>query len=210
MKSKKTESAVSTIAEIQSRMIVIRGELSLLDRDVAALYGVETKRVLEAVRNNQEKFPAGYVVSLEPNEVELLRSKISSLESQPGKGHHSKHGYKVFTERGLYMLATILKGERAVRTTIDIIETYAKVRSLKRELVELHQETDIKMRGKKLHHFGETLADIVMPDLETVETESTLELNFLVGKLKHTVRRIKKSESGNRGCKDGYRGKSAD
>ena len=142
MKSKKTESAVSTIAEIQSRMIVIRGELSLLDRDVAALYGVETKRVLEAVRNNQEKFPAGYVVSLEPNEVELLRSKISSLESQPGKGHHSKHGYKVFTERGLYMLATILKGERAVRTTIDIIETYAKVRSLKRELVELHQETD--------------------------------------------------------------------
>ena len=62
MKSKKTESAVSTIAEIQSRMIVIRGELSLLDRDVAALYGVETKRVLEAVRNNQEKFPAGYVV----------------------------------------------------------------------------------------------------------------------------------------------------
>ena len=124
MKSKKTESAVSTIAEIQSRMIVIRGELSLLDRDVAALYGVETKRVLEAVRNNQEKFPAGYVVSLEPNEVELLRSKISSLESQPGKGHHSKHGYKVFTERGLYMLATILKGERAVRTTIDIIETY--------------------------------------------------------------------------------------
>ena len=69
MKSKKTESAVSTIAEIQSRMIVIRGELSLLDRDVAALYGVETKRVLEAVRNNQEKFPAGYVVSLEPNEV---------------------------------------------------------------------------------------------------------------------------------------------
>ena len=142
MKSKKTESAVSTIAEIQSRMIVIRGELSLLDRDVAALYGVETKRVLEAVRNNQEKFPAGYVVSLEPNEVELLRSKISTLESQPGKGHHSKHGYKVFTERGLYMLATILKGERAVRTTIDIIETYAKVRSLKRELVELHQETD--------------------------------------------------------------------
>ena len=141
MKSKKTESAVSTIAEIQSRMIVIRGELSLLDRDVAALYGVETKRVLEAVRNNEEKFPAGYVVSLEPNEVELLRSKISSLESQPGKGHHSKHGYKVFTERGLYMLATILKGERAVRTTIDIIETYAKVRSLKRELVELHQET---------------------------------------------------------------------
>ena len=150
MKSKKTESAVSTIAEIQSRMIVIRGELSLLDRDVAALYGVETKRVLEAVRNNQEKFPAGYVVSLEPNEVELLRSKISSLESQPGKGHHSKHGYKVFTERGLYMLATILKGERAVRTTIDIIETYAKVRSLKRELVELHQETDIKTRGKRM------------------------------------------------------------
>ena len=90
------------------------------------------------------------------------------------------------------MLATILKGELATKTTIAIIETYAKVRELKRELVELHSEKDRKKQTEKIHHFGETLADIVMPDLDTVETESSREINFLVGKIKHTMRLIKK------------------
>ena len=69
-----------------------------------------------------------------------------TLETKPGKGHHSKHGYKVFTEKGLYMLATILKGEQAVRTTLAIIETYAAVRAMKRELLALHTEKDAKKR----------------------------------------------------------------
>ena len=91
------------------------------------------------------------------------------------------------------MLATILKSEQATAATFAIIETLAKVRSLKRELVELHTEPDKRKRAEKMRHFGETLTDIVMPDLETVETESSLELNFFIGKLKHTVRRIKKA-----------------
>ena len=74
----------------------------------------------QAVKNNPEKFPAGYVAELTAQEVEVLRSKILTLEAKPGKGHYSKHGYKVFTERGLYMLATILKGERAVRATFGL------------------------------------------------------------------------------------------
>ena len=98
------------------------------------------------------------------------------------------------TERGLYMLATILKGEVATRATLAIIETYAQVRGIKRELVALHKETDAKKREGMMKHFGEAVADIVMPELDTVETESTLELNFFIGKLKHTVRRIKKAE----------------
>ena len=61
-----------------------------------------------------------------------------------------------------------------------------------RELVELHNEKDHKRQAEKMHHFGESLADIVMPDLDTVETESSLELNFFIGKIKHTVRRIKR------------------
>ena len=78
---------------------------------------------------------------------------------------------KVFTERGLYMLATVLKGERARNITFAIIETFAKVRELKRELLELHQETDKKKQASKMKHFGEVLSDIVMPDLQTQETE---------------------------------------
>ncbi len=69
------------------------------------------------------------------------------------------------------------------------------MRELKRELVELHKETDKAMQEKKMQHFGEVLTDIVMPDLETSETESSLEINFLIGKIKHTVKRVRKSDS---------------
>ncbi len=93
------------------------------------------------------------------------------------------------------MLATILKSERATAVTIAIIETFAKVRELKRELVELHKETDKAVQEKKMRHFGEVLTDIVMPDLETAETESSLEINFIIGKINHTVKRVRKGDS---------------
>ena len=115
----------------------------------------------------------------------FLTTKLSSK---------SRVAPKAFTEKGLYMLATILKSKRAVAATFAIIETFVKVRGLKRELVELHKEGDKRKQADKMRHFGETLADIVMPDLETVETESSLELNFFIGKIKHTVRRIRKVE----------------
>lgn len=90
------------------------------------------------------------------------------------------------------MLATILKSKNALNVTFAIIETFTQVRSLKRELVDLHKETDPEKQTTKMQHFGKVLSDIVMPDLETSETESTLELNFFIGKIKHTVKRVKK------------------
>lgn len=190
--AREVQVAVPAFASVQDKVVVVRGVPVMLDFDIAALYGVETKRVNEAVRNNPKKFPSGYVFELDSAESQAIRSKFSTLESR-GKGRHSKYCYKAFTEKGLYMLATILKSERATAATIAIIETFAKVRELKRELVALHKETDRKCQTEKMKHFGELLADIVMPDADTIETESTLELNFLVGKIKHTVRRIKKA-----------------
>ena len=181
-------------SDVQQRIVCIRDQSVIIDADVAALYGVETRRVNEAVRNNPDKFPSDYMFELTTDESRVLRSKFSTLE-RGGKGHHSKFNYKAFTEKGLYMLATILKSKRATAATFAIIETFAKVRGLKRELVELHKEGDKRKQADKMRHFGETLADIVMPDLETVETESSLELNFFIGKIKHTVRRIRKVES---------------
>lgn len=101
---------------------------------------------------------------------------------------------KVFTERGIYMLATVLKSRQATDVTFAIIETFAKVRELKRELLALHNETDKEVQKTKMQHFGEVLTDIVMPDLQTSETESSLEINFFIGKLKHTVKRIRKDK----------------
>ena len=206
MSSRKTESGkVATIghtdaisySDVQQRIVCIREKAVIIDVDVAALYGVETKHVNQAVRNNRDKFPADYVFELTSGELEDLRSKIltTKLSSK------SRVAPKAFTEKGLYMLATILKSKRATAATFAIIETFAKVRGLKRELVELHKEGDKRKQADKMRHFGETLADIVMPDLETVETESSLELNFFIGKIKHTVRRIRKVEPKKVGAK---------
>lgn len=174
--------------EIEARLIELRDQRVLIDRDVAELYGVETRRVNEAVKNNLEKFPDGYSFTLQNTEKQYLVENFDRFK--PIK--NSTVEPRAFTEKGLYMLATILKSERATMVTIAIIETFAKVRELKRELIELHSETDNSKKNAKMHHFGEMLTDIVMPDLETSVTESTLELNFFIGKIKHTVKRVKK------------------
>ena len=180
---------VITTERVRSLLVAIRGQMVLLDRDVAALYEVQTKEVNQAVRNNPDKFPADYMFELSSEENNYLRSKISTTKVSP----KSRTATKVFTEKGLYMLATILKSKSALDVTFAIIETFTAVRNLKRELVDLHKETDIQKQTDKMQHFGKVLSDIVMPDLETSETESTLELNFFIGKIKHTVKRVKKS-----------------
>ena len=174
---------------VQSRIINVRDMPVIVDADVAEIYGVETKRINEAVRNNRDKFPEDYMLVLSLDELADLRSKISTTKIST----KSRVLPKAFTEKGLYMLATILKSKQATAATFAIIETFAKVRYLKRELKELHQEADKRKKMSKMQNFGEVLSDIIMPDLETVETESSLELNFFIGKIKHTVRRIKKA-----------------
>ena len=187
VKKESTTQAIN-IQKVEDKIAVIRNLEVIADADVAALYGVETKRVNEAVRNNPEKFPARYMFELTDSELQDLRSKISSTNVSA----MNRNPTKVFTDRGLYMLATILKGDKARDITFAIIETFAKVRELKRELLELHQETDKEVQKTKMQHFGEVLSDIVMPDLQTQETESSLEINFFIGKIKHTVKRVRK------------------
>ena len=178
-------------AKVENKITTIRKQIVIADADVAELYCVETRRVNEAVRNNPDKFPEDYMFELTKSELRTLRSKISTTKVSS----KSRSTTKVFTEKGLYMLATILKSERATEATFAIIETFSKVRELKRELVELHKETDKAVQEKKMQRFGEVLTDIVMPDLETSETESSLEINFLIGKIKHTVKRVRKSDT---------------
>lgn len=177
--------------EIEARLIELRGKKVLIDRDVAELYGVETKRVNEAVKNNPDKFPEGYFFILQNAEKQQLVENFDHFKTLK----NSPVEPRAFTEKGLYMLATILKSERATAVTIAIIETFAKVRELKRELVELHKETNKVVQEAKMRHFGDVLTDIVMPDLETSETESSLEINFIIGKIKHTVKRVRKSDN---------------
>ena len=102
-----------TLNDVQDKIITIQNKNVLLDSDVAWLYGVETKRVNEAVNNNPNKFPEGYIIRIESDEWQNLKSKFST-SSWGGKNKLPN----AFTEKGLYMLATILKSEKATATTI--------------------------------------------------------------------------------------------
>ena len=85
MKNQQSSIVNIDINAVKSRMLQVRGQQVLLDRDVAALYGVETRIINQAVKNNPGKFPAGYVVELTQEEIKVLRSKILTLETTPGK-----------------------------------------------------------------------------------------------------------------------------
>jgi len=174
------------LENVENKIIEIRNQKVLLDSDVAELYGVETKRVNEAVSNNPDKFPDGYIIDLTNNEWNTLKSKFSTSI----KGGKIKLP-KAFTERGLYMLATIMKSNKATQTTLTIIETFARIKQLSRNIKELSEITDDKNKKNLMQKSGEIIAEILGDDLALNETETTIEINFAVLKFKHTVKKKK-------------------
>lgn len=172
------------LQKIEEKIILIQGKQVILDSEVAELYGVETKRINEAVKNNADKFPEGYIIQLTNEEFEDLRSKFSTTNLMK-----SRTAPKGFSEKGLYMIATILKSPKATETTIGIIETFAKVRELSRSIDEISETTDKDVQKSLMQRSGELISDVLSRDFQTVGTETTIELNFSVLKVKHTVKK---------------------
>jgi hypothetical protein len=114
-----------TYDQVKSKIIEIRNQKIILDIDVAELYGVETKTINQAVSRNLAKFPDDYLIELTSDEWIPMKSQfVTSI-----KGGKVKLP-TAFTERGLYMLATILKSPQAIKTTIAIIDAFAKLKEL--------------------------------------------------------------------------------
>ena len=174
--------------EIEACLIELRGQKVLLDRDVAILYGVETKRVNEAVRNNPDKFPKDYIIELNESEIRYLRSKISTTNLSS----KVRAVPKAFTEKGLYMLATVLKSPRA--TALAIIESFAHLRELSRNLNILSTETDEGKQKTLTQRSSELLHELLSVEEkgDTTETESSIELNLYALKMKRMVKKTKK------------------
>lgn len=168
---------------IKEKIITINDLPVILDFNVAELYGVQTKEVNQAVKNNPNKFPDGYVFKLDDKQITDLRSKNLTANSK------SRVAPKAFTEKGWYMLATILKGEVATATTISIIEAFAKLRELSRTIGELSANPGQYEQRSLMQKSGEIMADLFGEDMQTNETETEIELNFAVLKLKHTIKR---------------------
>ena len=114
------------VPNVEEKIITLRNQQVILDCDVAELYGVATKEINQAVRNNPEKFPEGYIFKLDNQEIISLRSKILTLKNS-GKGQHTKYPPKAFTEKGLYMLATILNPFVLKRTISEKIVFLQKI-----------------------------------------------------------------------------------
>ena len=189
MKNQQSNIVAIDINAVKSRMLQIRGQQVLLDRDVAALYGVETKAVNQAVKRNAERFYDGYILTL--TQEECSRSQIVTMNGT--RGSNIKYLPHAFTEKGLYMLATVLRSPRAIQATHAIIETYAQVRAMVRDMEALQALKDGSVeQASKLTQAGHKLASLIGDNLSTDSTKTTIELNLAVLKITHEVTRSKK------------------
>ncbi|MFN8770677.1 MAG: ORF6N domain-containing protein [Neisseriaceae bacterium] len=156
---------------VEDKIIHIRNQKVLLDSVVAELYGIETKRVNEAVSRNPDKFPEGYLIELTAQEWGRVKPRIATSPTPLGGGKVKLP--KAFTEKGLYMLATILKSSRATATTIAIVETFTKVREATRSVAELLESGESDKETEKLNQkVGNLISEIMMPNEADFETES--------------------------------------
>jgi hypothetical protein len=166
--------------EIESLIVEIRHKKVLIDKDVAKLYETETKKINQVVKNNLDKFPEDYLFELSENEFDNLRSLQMTSK-------FDRYLPKAFTEKGLYMLATLLRSKKANEVTFQIIETFAKIKELSRNISQLSmykkENPDAIMQRN-----GDLFNEIFEESFNQNDTETTFEINFAVLKFKHTLK----------------------
>ncbi len=139
------ENNLISIKQITGKIYHIRGIKVILDRDLASLYGVETKYLKQAVRRNINRFPNDFMFELSKPQELSLRSQNATLK----RGQHSKYSSFAFTEQGVAMLSSVLRNDRAIQVNIQIMRTFTKLRhmmagheELKKAVDELREQTD--------------------------------------------------------------------
>lgn len=142
--------AAPAVESISLSIATLRGQRVILDKDLAALYGVETKRFNEQVKRNGARFPADFMFQLTPEEFESLRSQIATLKS--GRGQHRKYLPYAFTEHGAIMAAMVLNSPRAMEVSVYVVRAFVRLR----EAAVLHK--DLAERLSSLEEKTEALA----------------------------------------------------
>lgn len=146
----------------ETKIYRIRETRIMLDSDIAELYGVETKRINEAVKNNPEKFPEDFIIELTEEEFINLKSKISTA-SWGGR----RNLPKAFTEQGVYMIATILKSTEAVKVTVSIMRAFVNLRKFSFTYGDIAEK--IMKIDNRLNEHDELLDKIILALNELVE-----------------------------------------
>ncbi|MCX6897747.1 MAG: ORF6N domain-containing protein [Verrucomicrobia bacterium] len=134
------------VEQIEQVILLIRGQRVMLDRDLAALYGVETKNLNKAVQRNLDRFPADFMFQLTADEADGLRFQFGTLK----RGQHFKYLPRVFTQEGVAMLSSVLRSPRAIQVNIAIMRVFVRLRetlSLHKELARKLAELERKIEG---------------------------------------------------------------
>jgi len=148
------------VEAVASRILIVRGLRVLVDSDLAALYGVPTKRFNEAVKRNATRFPAEFMFQLTDEEFAALRSQFAT--SNIGRGGRRYLPY-VFTEHGALMAATILDSPRAIDVSVYVVRAFVQLRDLlagNRELAQRFRELQRRLERKLASH-DVAIADIL-------------------------------------------------
>ncbi|HYL19587.1 MAG TPA: ORF6N domain-containing protein [Burkholderiales bacterium] len=143
--------AVIPVERIETKILLIRGQKVIVDQDLAALYGVETRRLNEQVRRNLERFPEDFVFQL-TDEYAALMSQFAT--SKPGRGGRRKLPL-VFTEHGAIMAAAVLNSARAIEVSVYVVRAFVKLRELlatHKELTKRLDELEARIEKKLVAH----------------------------------------------------------
>lgn len=166
-----------TYDQVIKKIVSIRQQKVIIDCDVAELYGVETKHINQAASRNLDKFPEGYLLELTEQEWKPLKSQFVTSPLGGGKTKLPT----AFSEKGLYMLATILKSQKATATTIAIIEAFSQLKELTHKVYELAKTKTETQQIKVLEQGVDIFADLLDNELviSQHETEVKIKLPFL-------------------------------
>jgi hypothetical protein len=170
------KSAVVAVERVEPMIRLVRGHRVLLDRDLAVLYGVEVRVLVQAVKRNRIRFPEDFMFQLNRDEADSLRSQIVTLKA--GRGKHRKFLPYVFTEQGVAMLSSVLRSARAVRVNIGIMRAFVRLR----QLVSVNQQLAGKLKeleGRIENHDEkfEAIFDAIK-ELMTPPKETPLKIGF--------------------------------
>lgn len=152
----KKDTSIVLVDQVQSKILFIRGHKVILDSDLAALYGVPTKRLNEQVKRNSQRFPQDFMFQLTSEETEFLRSQIATTNE--GRGGRRSRPY-VFTEHGAIMAASVLNSERAVQASIYVVRAFVKLRQMLAPYKEVMGKLD--QLEEKLQTHDEQIVAIV-------------------------------------------------
>lgn len=169
------------VSVIQNKIHEVRGHKVMLDFDIAALYGVETKVLNQAVKRNLDRFPKDFMFQLNKKEWNSLRSQFVTLES--GRGKYSKYLPFAFTEHGVSMLASVLKSKKAVKMNISIIRAFIALRQFAIKYKELaDQITELKEsvgnHNDQLKQIYDTLEDLLEEKADEKSWENREPIGF--------------------------------